>query len=175
MEEVPCQLIITWDHTAMKMVPAMSWTMEKKGTKRVEIAAIEDKRQITVLFGCTMAGDVLPLQLIYGGTTQKCLPKIRFPSDWHITCTANHWSNESTMIEYVKRIIIPYVTRKRQELGLTVDQSALAVFNFFKGQCTEEIFKPLDDNNILYVLVPANCTDRCQPLDLSVNNQQRIT
>ena len=26
MEEVPHQLIINWDHTAMKVVPATSWT-----------------------------------------------------------------------------------------------------------------------------------------------------
>ena len=30
-------------------------------------------------------------------------------------------------------------------------------------------FKMLADNNIFYVLVRANCTDRLQPLDLSIN------
>jgi len=29
--------------------------------------------------------------------------------------------------------------------------------------------KKLEDNNILYVTMPNNCTDRLQPLDLSVN------
>ena len=42
MEEVPPSLVINWDHTAMKIVPSSQWTMEKKGTKRVEIAAIDD-------------------------------------------------------------------------------------------------------------------------------------
>ena len=110
MEEVPHQLIINWDHTAMKVVPATSWMMERKGTNRVEISGIDDKYQITALFACMMAGHFLPIQLIYGGKTPKCLPKVTFPSDWHITYTPNHWSNEATMIEYVKLIIIPYVT-----------------------------------------------------------------
>lgn len=39
----------------------------------------------------------------------------------------------------------------------------------FKGQITEDIAKLLEDNNILSVVVPANCTDRLQPMDLSVN------
>ena len=92
----------------MKIVPSCSWTMERKGTKRVEIATIEDKRQITTVFGCSLSGNFLPLQLIYEGTTQRCLPnEVPFPSDWHITCIANHWSNEDTMVDYVQKVIIP--------------------------------------------------------------------
>lgn len=63
---------MNWDHTAMKIVTFSSWTMEKRGTKRVEIEGIDDKRQITAMFACTLSGKFL---LIYQGTTQKCLPK----------------------------------------------------------------------------------------------------
>ena len=49
MEEVPPSLVLNWDHTAMKIVPSSQWTMEKKGIKRVEIAAVDDKRQITAV------------------------------------------------------------------------------------------------------------------------------
>ena len=57
MEEFPHQLIINWDDTAMKVVPATSWTMERKGTNRVEISGIDDKHhQIMALFACMMAG-----------------------------------------------------------------------------------------------------------------------
>ena len=76
MEDIHDSVIINWDHTGMKIVPTASWTMEKKGTKRVEIAATDDKRQITGVFGCSMAGDFLPIQLMYKGTTPRCLPKM---------------------------------------------------------------------------------------------------
>ena len=49
MENIPADLVINWDQTAMKIVPSCSWTMERKGTKRVEIVAIDDKRQITAV------------------------------------------------------------------------------------------------------------------------------
>ena len=105
IEEFPHQLIINWDDTAMKVVPATSWTMERKGTNCVEISGIDEKRhQIMALFACMMAGHFLPIQLIYGGTTPKCLPKVTFPSDWHITYTPNHWSNEATMKAYYNTI-----------------------------------------------------------------------
>ena len=129
---------------------------------------MDDKRQITAVFADTLSGNFLPVQLIYGGTTSKCLPKVKFPDGWHVTCSANHWSNEDTMVDYVKEIIIPYVTAKRKSLGLTQDQSAVVLFDVFRGQCVENVLKLLD-NNILYVIVPANCTDKLQPLDLSIN------
>ena len=174
MEDIPADLVVNWDQTAMKIVPSCSWTMERKGTKRVEIAAIDYKRLITAVFVCSLTGNFLPVQLIYGGTTQRCLPKnVDFPEGWHITFSANHWSNENTMEAYIQKILLPYVTLKREQLGLEADHCALAIFDVFKGQCTEKILSLLENNNILYVTIPSNCTDRLQPLDVSVNKSAK--
>ena len=43
------------------------------------------------------------------------------------------------------------------------------IYDKFKGQCTPAVLELLEENNIDIVLVPANCTDRLQPLDISVN------
>jgi len=169
-EEVPPSLVINWDHTAMKIVPYSQWTMEKKGTKRVEIAGNEDKREITAVFTCTMSGKFLPMRLIYKDTTRKCLPKgVDLPSDWDVTFTSNHWANESTTISLLENVIIPYVKQERKALKLHHDHCALALFDVFKGQCTSTVLKIPEDNNILFVTIPSNCTDRLQPLDLSIN------
>ena len=170
MEDIPDALILNWDQTAMKIVPSTTWTMERRGTKRVEIAACNDKRQITAVFACSLRGDFLPIQLIFQGTTQKCLPNsVNFPDGWHLTYTNNHWSNESTMIDYIKCIILPYVKETRETLCLASSHPALVLFDCFKGQCQESVFNLLDENNIFYILIPPNTTDRLQPLDLSVN------
>ena len=50
-----------------------------------------------------------------------------------------------------------------------MDYPALVLFDTFKGQCTNEVYDLLTRNNILYIIIPANCTDKLQPLDLSVN------
>ena len=86
--------------------------------------SIDDKRQITGVFACSLSGNFLPVQLIFSGTTPRCLPKISFPTDWHITYTSNHWSNESTMIDYIQHIIVPYVTKIRAQLKLSTDHPA---------------------------------------------------
>lgn len=90
MDDIPDQLIINWDQTGIHYVPVSSWTMAKEGFKRVEIAGIDDKRQITAAFGCCLSGDFLPVQLIYKGKTKKCLPSFAFPADWHVTFSHNH-------------------------------------------------------------------------------------
>ena len=123
MEEIPFDLILNWDQTGIHVVPGSAWTMEEKGCRRVEIAGMDDKRQITAVICGSMTGDLVPFQLIYSGTTKACLPKYDgIPSDWHVTCTSNHWSNEEKMKEYLELIIFPYVRQKRSELNLNLQQ-----------------------------------------------------
>ena len=73
------------------------------------------------------------------------------------------------MYQYIHKIILPYVCNKRKELKLPLDQSAILIFDNFKRQCTSEFLTLLDVNNINVILIPPNCTDRLQLLDLSVN------
>ena len=37
MDEVPPELIINWDQTALNYVPVSSWTMAEEGSKGVKI------------------------------------------------------------------------------------------------------------------------------------------
>ena len=45
----------------------------------------------------------------------------------------------------------------------------MAFLDVFKGQQAEDFMEILERNNIHVVSIPANCTDRLQPMDLSVN------
>ena len=169
MEEIPSDLIINWDHTGIHYVPVSNWTLAEEGSKRVEIAGADDKRQITAVFAGTKSGKFLPPQIIYAGKTKKCLPSVKFPDNWHVTHTENHWANERTTEEYIKLILLPYVRQTRKDLSLPENHPALVMFDRFKGQCTKGIISLLDDNHLRLAIVPANCTDRLQPLDVSVN------
>lgn len=66
MDEVP----LPWDQTGLNFVPVSEWTMEIKGSRRVEVAGLKDK--IAVFAGST-DGNFLPPQLIYSGLTTKSL------------------------------------------------------------------------------------------------------
>ena len=105
MEDIPADLIINWDHTGLNYVPVSNWTMAAQGSKRVEIGGIDDKRQITAVFAGTMSGLFLPPQIIYQGNTTKCLPPFKFPNSWHITYSHNHWANERTTEDYIRKFL----------------------------------------------------------------------
>ncbi len=63
--------------------PGSVWTLDKKGTKPV---GTDDKRQIIAVICGTLSGKLLPFQVIFTGTTHKCLPKnANIPKDWHVT------------------------------------------------------------------------------------------
>lgn len=100
MEDVPQDLIIHWDQTAMKIVPSSAWMMEKKGTKRVEIVATDDKRRITAEFACS-------LSLVLFLTNAINLPRDNSEmfSQRCYDCIFNHWSNTATMVDYLKHVI----------------------------------------------------------------------
>ena len=57
LEEIPESLVFKWDQTAIKYVPVPDWTMDEKGTKKVKLAGLDDRRQITAVFAATMSGD----------------------------------------------------------------------------------------------------------------------
>ena len=169
MEDISTDLVINWDQTGIHYVPVSNYTMEKEGSKRIELVGIEDKRQITAVFSGTMSGVFLPMQLIYQGKTPKCLPSVQFPSNWNVTFTDNHWSNETTMLAYLEKILFPYIISTREKLGLEHNQPALVIFDRFRAQCTDRILSLLEDHHVHVAIVPANCTNRLQPLDVSVN------
>ena len=109
MDEIPPELIINFDQTGLNVVPVSDWTMEAAGSKRVEVAGKDDKKQLTALLTGLLTGDFLPPQIIYQGITTRCLPNYDFIEKWHITYSINHWSNETTIKEYLDNVLLPYV------------------------------------------------------------------
>ena len=169
MNEIPKDLIVNWDQTALSIIPTGEWTMEKIGAKVVPIANADDKRQLTAVLAATAGGENLPPQLLYKIKTTKCHPQVTFPDGWDVWHTENRWSNEESMKRYIEKIIVPFVTQKRKALELKVSYPAVTVFDGFRGQTTNDIHTLLKDHSIIAMQLPPNCTDKLQPLDISIN------
>ena len=93
MEEIPPDLILNWDQTAVNYVPVSNWTMAKEGSKSVPVAGIDDKCQITLVLAAAMTGKLLPLQLVHQGKTKACLPTVSLSKSSHFICAGSVKTN----------------------------------------------------------------------------------
>lgn len=112
---------------------------------------------------------MIPPPVIYQGKTEKCHPNFKFPENWHIMHTENHWSNEATMLEYIDKILVPYI----EGIHLYVrksDAHALCIVDVFRAHQCESFIQKLSENDIKVRFIPASCTGELQPLDLAGND-----
>ena len=107
LEEIPAELILNWDQTGLNIVPSSAWIMEQKGATQVELTGLNNKHQITAVFCGSLAVDFLPIQLVYQGKIPRCHPHYKFPDDWHVTYSPNHWSTEESTRDYLNEIFFP--------------------------------------------------------------------
>ena len=170
---MPKDLVINFDQTPLPYVCASKHTLEKQGTKSVPLVGKGKCKQITGTFAISQSGEFLPMQLIYEGKTKRCLPPIKFPTEFNVTFTKNHWSNEEKAIEFVEEIILPFVRSKKEELGLPSDQKSMLIFDVFRGQTTEKVTDFIEKNGCVIVYVSNNMTNYFQMLDLNVNGHAK--
>ena len=167
---IPSELVLNLDETGLPIVPVSNWTLDVEGASQVALTGMEDKRQITAVLTCTASGVLLPPQLLYRGTTDRCHPKtIDFPSGWDIFHSENHSSTHHTVKRLIDTILLPYVTKVKLDLGLPEEQRALLILDIFKAHRTPDVLDRLREAGFLLEFVPANCTSQLQPLDVSLN------
>jgi len=71
MEEVPAHYEL--GPYCFKLCASWVMMMAKEGSKTVPLAGLDDKRQITAVFGATLDDQFLPPQIIYQSKTEACL------------------------------------------------------------------------------------------------------
>ena len=74
MNEIPDELVITWDQTSLPLVPTGEWTMHRAGEKVIPIVNSDDKHQITAILAASMSSEYLAPRLIFKGKTEHCHP-----------------------------------------------------------------------------------------------------
>ena len=74
------------------------------------------------------------------------------------------------MKRYLEMIIVPFITKKKEALSLDDSYPTMVLYDCFCGQTTDGIVALLlEKHNIVSAQIPANYTDKLQPMDISVN------
>ena len=171
VHKVHPSLIVNMDQTGVHLAPADSRTFAPTGSKEVKVIAADDKRQITACVASSLDGDLLPLQLIFTGTTKLCEPKPTAESTAahvHITHSDNHWSSQETMKQWVTELLLPYSERRIQEHNLPRDSHIILLLDVWSVHKSQEFRDYLSSTypHIHLVFVPANCTSKLQVADV---------
>ena len=167
---VPKELVINGDETAVLLVNRAKVTRSVSGVKRVKILGMgDDKAQITATLFVTEAGDVLPYQMIFTGTTDRCHPASGKPTDCLWAHTKSHWQTVDTYLDLLEKVIVPYKNNMIRNLGLPVNQVTILKHDLHFTHKDARVLQFLKDNFICPLFVPAGCTDVIQECDVVVN------
>ena len=112
--------------------------MAADGSKRVEVAGLGDKRQITATFVVSLDGIFLSMQVLYQGKTDQSHPKFVFPDCFDTFHSPNHWANEETCLQFFIKVVFPYNDKVREAME-ALDQKALLIMDNFSGKITNTI------------------------------------
>jgi hypothetical protein len=112
---IPLSMMVNTDQTRIHIVPSRgARTWSEKRSKHVLVHGMDDKHQITCCVSSTAIGTLLPFQLIFTWTIDRCLPPKNDGHQeikevgWHLTSSSNHWSTLQTCKEFVDFILEPY-------------------------------------------------------------------
>ena len=146
------ELILNLDQTSLSYVSPGKYTFNPKDAKAVPIKGVDDKRQITTTFTVSITGNFLPIQLIFGGKTPRCLPSFDFQADFKVTFSDNHWLNTEKSTELFEKVIFSYLKQAKASLKYPKEQISLIIMHTFKGQ--DNMILDLCEKHMCQVIVP---------------------
>ena len=89
------------------------------------------KKFVTATFGITFNLKFLPMQLIYGGKTQRGLLRVKFPDSFLLSANEKPFNNTQESLKLINEITTPYVEKEREMLDLGEEQQALLIIDVF--------------------------------------------
>lgn len=173
LHKIHISLVFNMDQTGVHLMPSSTHTYDRMGNKSVPVLGADDKRQITACVGASLRGELLPLQLIFQGTTPRCLPPETAASKSsrvHLTFSENHWSSLQTMKEYIIHVLSPHADRMIALHQLPSDAHMLLILDCWSVHRSEAFLGWLKQEHprIHVVFVPPNCTSKLQLADVAL-------
>ncbi|KAL3700331.1 hypothetical protein R1sor_018353 [Riccia sorocarpa] len=172
---VPEELVVNMDQTGIRLLAISNErTYALKGSRDVAVCGRDDKRVVTVCVASSVAGYLLPFQVIFQGKTDAVVPRSEVATTlkekgWHLNHTANHWSTLQSCKDWVKKIFKVYYACFCEAKHLVVgEQKLILLIDCWSVHRSQEFLAWLGETQpwIKLVFVPAGCTSVFQPADV---------
>lgn len=178
-EDIPAALYVNTDQTQVVYAQGANLTWAKRGAKQVATIGEDEKCAFTAVVSVACSGKMLPLQLIYQGSTMKSCPRPTaicynecVSNGFHFECskTDTYWSTQETMMSLVDNLIAPYFEAEKRSLGLPQSQKSIWQIDVWSVHRSEKFMSWMRKNHPLIILqfVPGGCTGILQPCDVGI-------
>lgn len=180
-EGIPAPLIINADQTQVVLAQGTKTSYADTGAKQVDVVGQTEKRAFTLMLSVSQGGDALPFQAIYSGKDpRRSLPKASSPGytelvkgghRFDVSGTSTYWATQSTMRSFVTHIVVPYLERKKRDLGLPANQRCILYIDVWSVHRSAE-FRGWLRTTFPWLLLqycPGGCTSLFQPCDANMN------
>jgi transposase-like protein len=159
--------IINMDQTPVYFDPDAKKTLDVIGKATIFIRkSCSDTKRATLGLSVTASGKFLTPMLIFKGATNGRIVKTEFktyPSGIVYACQPAAWMDETAMINWVTRILKPYVESAPD--GVV----PLLLLDSYRCHMMGNVVKSIQEIGVEVQHIPGGCTSLCQPVDIGVN------
>jgi hypothetical protein len=159
-EGVPPENLMNCDETNFKDDPGLKKCITKKGTKYVEKLMNTSKQATSVMFCGSAKGELLPIMVVYKALNTYSSWCERGPANAVYAATKSGWFDGFMFEKWFFEILLPNLKRKVGKKLLVCDNLSSHISAAVVDACRE--------NDIAFVCLPPNSTDKLQPLDVGV-------
>lgn len=160
LEGVPPERILNFDETNITDDPGKSKVVVRKGTKYPEKIMDSSKASVSVMFTGSASGVLLPPYVVYKAEHLYDSWKEGGPKYCRYNRSKSGWFDSVIFKDYFQTVVVPYF----QRLGPGTN---VVICDNLASHKAVDIVEMCEQYNIRFVLLPANSTHLCQPLDVA--------
>jgi len=155
----PCN-IYNYDETNLRDNPGAQKAIFRKGVKYAEQVRDHSKTAISIMFCGSAAGELLPPYEVYKSQNHYEAWRTGGPPGARYTSSPSGWFDMCIGEDWFKKLFLPHVRRQPGRKLLIGDNLA--------SHISMEVIRLCKENDIMFVCLPANSTDKMQPLDVGI-------
>lgn len=159
LQDVPSSNIINYDETNFTDDPGKKRVIVKRGTKHPERCVDSSKSSVSVMMAGTADGVLLPPYIVYKSEHLYDTWTSYGPKGARYNRSKSGWFDMRLFEEWFQSIVVPFVR--------TLNGPKVLIGDNLSSHVSASVIAQCEKHDIRFILLPANSTHLCQPLDVS--------
>lgn len=159
LQDVPDENIVNYDETNVTDDPGQEKVLIRRGSKHADRILDHSKSSTSVMFAVSGSGRRLPLYVVYQSQHLHDTWTQNGPPGTFYNRTSSGWFDVHMFNDWFEKVALRYFAPLQGKKVLIGDNLATHL--------SINIVRKCEENNIQFILLPANATHLCQPLDVA--------